>query len=144
MHDDQSNWKKFTPGYRGPRKSHMHVSINRRGKIQLNTFLMETLDYPGAVTLYYDQARSLIGIKPAERTDEDALPVNLREDRRYGEVHGLSFLLYNNIEIGKTIATNYIDTTPDGMLVMDLAKAREVRRKGTSPPGSVASPSPPA
>ncbi|MEP6849538.1 MAG: hypothetical protein ABI999_11830 [Acidobacteriota bacterium] len=134
MENVSSGWKRFTPGYRGPRKSYMHVSINKRGKIQLNTFLMEKLDFPEAVVLFYDEERRRIGMKPAECTDEDAIDVNLRRDRRYGELYALSFLRYNNIQVTNTIATNYIEITPDGMMVIDLIHSREVCRKNDERP----------
>lgn len=124
-----AEWEKFSIGYRGPRRSHLHVSINKRGKIQLNTFLMELLDYPEAVALYYDRTRSWVGIKPAARPDEDALPVNMRSERRYGEVYALSFLRCFNIRIGKTIATSDIVTARDGMFIVDLRKTSEIHGK---------------
>ena len=132
MQEDEPNWEKFDIGYRGPRKSYAHVSINKRGKLQLNTFLMESLGFPEAVSLYYDRSRSWIGIKPGKMTDRDTLPVNLRHDRGHGEVCALSFLRCYGIKINRTLAASHITTAPDGTLVVDLGKTLEICRKKTN------------
>jgi len=132
MQEDEPNWEKFDIGYRGPRKSYAHVSINKRGKLQLNTFLMESLGFPEAVSLYYDRSRSWIGIKPGKMTDRDTLPVNLRHDRGHGEVCALSFFRHYGIKVKNTLVTNSITKTPDGTLVVDLGKTLEICRKKTN------------
>ena len=132
MQEDEPNWEKFDIGYRGPRKSYAHVSINKRGKFQLNTFLMESLDFPEAVSLYYDRSRSWIGIKPGKIADPDTLRVSLRDGRRYGEVYALSFLRSHAIKINRTLAASHITTAPDGTLVVDLGKTLEICRKKTN------------
>ena len=135
MQEDEPNWEKFDIGYRGPRKSYAHVSINKRGKFQLNTFLMESLNFPEAVSLYYDRSRSWIGIKPGKMTDRDTLPVNLRHDRGHGEVYAVSFFRHYGIRINRTLAASHITTAPDGTLVVDLEKCeRSVERKRTLSP----------
>jgi len=135
MQEDEPNWEKFDIGYRGPRKSYAHVSINKRGKLQLNTFLMESLGFPEAVSLYYDRSRSWIGIKPGKIADPDTLRVSLRDGRRYGEVYALSFLRSHAIKINRTLAASHITTAPDGTLVVDLEKCeRSVERKRTLSP----------
>lgn len=127
MQETTRNWVKFeyAIGYRTPRKSYSHISINKRGKIQLNSYLMEKLNFAPAASLFYDRETTSIGILPRERLDEDehALPIILRSDRRYGEIYALSFLRCYGIRINDTLATNHIETTQDGMLIVDLRHA---------------------
>ncbi|HEV8592350.1 MAG TPA: hypothetical protein VGQ55_09635 [Pyrinomonadaceae bacterium] len=133
MQETTRNWVKFeyAIGYRTLRKSYSHISINKRGKIQLNSYLMEKLNFVAAVSLYYDRTTTSIGILPRERLDEDenALPIILRSDRRYGEIYALSFLRCYGIRIHNTLATNHVETTPEGMLIVDLRHAYEVSSK---------------
>ena len=135
MQETTRNWVQFeySVGHRTPRKSYSHISINKRGKIQLNSYLMEKINFAPAVSLFYDRETTSIGILPRDRIDENALPINLRSGRGYGEIYALSFLLCYGIRIKNTFATNRIETAPDGMLIVDLRHAYEVKepRSGT-------------
>ncbi len=124
MHDveQQDDWVEFnySPSYRRPRTGIPHISISRRGKIQLNSHLMEAIGFAPAVRLLYNSERRSIGILPRPSLEAGSLAINLRSDRRYGEVYARSFLQRYGIKHTTAIATNVIETASNGMLIVDL------------------------
>ena len=128
MHETTRKWVPFeyAVGYRTPRKSYSHISINKRGKIQLNSYLMEKLNFAPAVLLFYDRETTSVGILPVKDLQENALPINLRSGRGYGEIYAISFLRHYGIRIKNTLAKNRVETAADGMLVVDPRHAYEV------------------
>ena len=128
MQETKRDWVKFTTN---GGSGYMRVSIDKRGRILLNSFLMEQIGDAGGVSLFYDRETKSIGLLPLNDLDDDpdSLRLNKFTGRQYGSVYAVAFIRRYGIAIDKTLATHNIDTEPNGMLIVDLRHAYVVERK---------------
>lgn len=129
MEENERRWERFKIGYRDTRQSYMHASISSRGNILINAFTMEKMEYPQAVTLYYDRAASSIGFRAETVDAKDIFIVTTRPDRGYGRISALSFLRYYGIKVRETIVSDYLEIDSTGMVILDLRNTRELHPK---------------
>lgn len=120
------DWQAFEykRAYRRPRRSDAYISINQRGRICLNAYLMEKLGFPRSASLFYDAATRSIGILPHAEPDEEgiAFPIYAQRGYRLGWIGARVFLENFGIGHETTMATNWVKQTPEGMVVIDLDK----------------------
>ena len=123
------NWERFEAGGAGPRQRQLRVSIDRRGLILLNAGVMRRLDNPRAVALYFDRAHLAIGMEARPPDEADTFRVTARSRRGSGLVAGLAFFRFYRLDIPETLSADFVEID-DGMLTIDLAHMRKLRRPG--------------
>lgn len=135
MEKEQREWVEFENGmaYRRPQKNRPHISINKRGNIFLNSYLMKKLRYPQSASLYYNAETGSIGILPhvLPKGVGNSFRIVYRPNYHLGRICAQAFLRSFGVTIDNTIATSAVQMTPQGMLIVDLRQAYAVafRRK---------------
>ena len=119
-------FEKFIP----PRKQKPpQVSIKRTGTITLDNALADDVGLADVshVTLYFDTAKKLVGVKPAQDSKEEGA-MKLSHRKRVSSVRARAFFETYG---GKLERTNRCDVSLDGhgdMVVIDLGEVK--RRRG--------------
>ncbi|MEP6847381.1 MAG: hypothetical protein ABI999_00900 [Acidobacteriota bacterium] len=131
---ERKKWERFEAGGAGPRQRQLRVSIDRRGLILLNPGVMRRLDNPRAVALYFDRANLAIGMEARPPDEPDTFRVTTRSRRGSGLVAGLAFFRFYRLVIPATLSADLVEID-DGMLTIDLAHMRKLRRPGNVAPG---------
>jgi hypothetical protein len=126
-----NQWEKFQACYIGTARSYLRVSLNKQGVLLLNTCAMQRMGFPEVVTLHYDHANSLIGIKRGDTGDNDSLYISKRPDRGYGKIGAKAFCRYFGLMRSST-RIFYPEIDADGMLTLDLKRAQEFRRRNAA------------
>lgn len=99
------------------------VTIQKRGLISINRAAFELLGKPEGVELLWDPERSVIALRPAPLTNQNAYPVRTQgahSDRGPWLIAGTLFTQY--IKLDTTNAYRWTPGLEDGMLTIDVSK----------------------
>lgn len=107
-----------------------HVTLNQKGVILLNNIAHQAFGAPDLVTLLFDRANGVIGLKPAEPGTPNAFPVKGKGGWSL-VIHSLPFLRHNEIETDKTLTFNGVEAD-EGVLLLDLATVTNESKKRTA------------
>ena len=119
-------FEKFIP----PRKQKPpQVSVKKTGTISLDTPLVKEfgLDRVDHVVLYFDPAKKLIGIKPADNA-KDKAAIKLTHRTRVSSVRARSFFDNYGIKLEKTSRYSAEFDEQNGMVIVALPDVK--RRRG--------------
>jgi len=133
MTETKRNWVQFTTMTPSLYHGNIRITINKRGRIQLNSYLLDSIGFPPCVKLFYDRDTGSIGILPAEdKPGDDTLSISLHRGRNHGEIYALSFLRRFGIKTDKTLTTNFVEIDPDGMIVINPSQMTAITRRRTN------------
>ncbi|MGH9820804.1 MAG: hypothetical protein ACRD43_11600, partial [Pyrinomonadaceae bacterium] len=119
--EQEAVWETYEPYPAGRRGGFPQVTITKRGTIRLNRYLTRRIDLTNGVVLLFDSRNGRIGIRPAESDSSLAVVVHRGSSDRYAEIHALSFLKRFGIKVPRTIIIDRINTTPNGLITLNLA-----------------------
>ena len=121
-------WKEYQGVPNKFRKDNPHVTLSAKGVILMNMIAFDKMGGPASVTLLYDPASSVIGLKPTEPTAANAFPVKGKDNFRTRVIHAKPFVRHFNIETDRTIAFLTPEIDRDGVMLLDLSATTTVGR----------------
>ena len=137
MTETKKNWVQFTTTTPSLYHGNIRITINKRGRIQLNSYLLDSIGFPPCVKLFFDRDTGSIGILPAEnKPGDDTLSISLQRGRTHGEIYARSFLRRFGIRTDKTLTTNFVEIDPDGMIVINPSQMTAITRRSLPAPKS--------
>jgi hypothetical protein len=122
-------WTEFQGVPNKFRNDQPHVTLSAKGVILMNQIAFESFGSPENVTLLFDKANAVIGLKPCEPGTANAFPAKPKDKNRNRVIHGKPFLRHFGIEADRTLLFNNV-TTEDGILLLDLANVTTVSSVG--------------
>ena len=123
----QAEWIEIKRGDVMPQYSGMHVSLNPKGDIVMNSITYTKLGEPAAFLVLYDRVNNRIGLKPAASATRNAYPA-IKSNRTGRMVRGHRLLREQRIILPHTMQFDNADIDDDGILVLDLRTAKPSRR----------------
>jgi hypothetical protein len=127
------HWNEFSLPKNQTKIKWMQAALTRRGYITLNRAAFQAMGQPKAVILLFDPVNSLIGLKPAGLGYENAIPLMRRKDS--GDSYRLrakSFCNYHQISTDHAVVFKNIQRVDDGILVLALRDAVELRGRSSA------------
>lgn len=124
MHAD---WIEIKRGDVMPQYAGLHVTMNPKGDIVMNSVTHQNLGEPVAFSLLYDRANNRIGLKPVAKNACNAYPA-LKSNRTGIMVRGHRLLREHRIILPQTMQFDQTEIDDDGILILDLRTARPSRR----------------
>lgn len=110
----------------------LYASLNAAGIISLSGCTHEQMGSPGGYLLMFDRRRRAIGLKAAEpAANKHAYKACKRSSRNGNKnlyIHAAEFCRGLSLNIGQTIKFAECHIDDDGILVLELDTARQVRR----------------
>jgi len=122
----QDAFEKFTWRLAREKRTPCWAALESGGRLRLNSALYERLGRPAHIAAYYDAARRLIAVRPAEHCPESTLPCR-PDSRNIYCVWLQSFCTTFGIETKTSRTFNRIDIDPSGRLILDLNNTRPAR-----------------
>ena len=123
----QPDWIEIKRGDVMPQYSGMHVSLNPKGDIVMNSITYTKLGEPVAFSVLYDRVNNRIGLKPASMSARNAYPA-IKSNRTGRMVRGHRLLREHRIILPHTMQFDEAEIDQDGILVLDLRTAKPSRR----------------
>ena len=123
----QADWIEIKRGDVMPQYSGMHVSLNPKGDIVMNSITYTKLGEPVAFSVLYDRVNNRIGLKPASMSARNAYPA-IKSNRTGRMVRGHRLLREHRIILPHTVQFDNADIDDDGILILDLRTAIPSRR----------------
>lgn len=113
---------------KGPALTHStpNVSISRNGNITLNKAAKDLVDSSDSFVLLYDAENQLIGLRPG-RGEPNARRVRASSNQRTWTISAEGFLKHFGVMHSE--GRSYLPTLDGGVLVLDLRRAKEPRRR---------------
>lgn len=114
-------WEKFHGGPaqgRPESANHIHVTINRKGDIYLNSRAFEAFGRPKAVALYYSREDDAIAVQPAYERFIEHFPVVKKQMGH--AIHAASFCRHWKIRVPTTERFLRPDLDNEGNLILNL------------------------
>ena len=121
-------WEQFEAGPNKPSGAKLYVSINGKGQILLNKKVVDCLEAPAAVVLFFSKPSQKIGIRAARPIDRGAFPLKSRPRSHSKMVHASPFCRNHGIRVNGTVSFVDIKLDNDGLLILDLNKTTRVSR----------------
>ena len=111
----------------GAARGEIRVTINNKKCFVLNPKAVETLGHPSAVKLFFDEARKIVGLKPADPTHKNSFPLKGFKTARHKVITAGAFCTHFGINVDRTVLFENIGMEDD-MLTLDLTKTVNVSR----------------
>ncbi len=122
-------WSEYQGAPNKFRRETAYATINEKGVILMNKIAFESFGAPEAVTLRYDKANGVIGLKPAEPDAPNSFPLRPKDKQRNRTLHCKPFLRHYGIETDRTLSFNTVVPDSEGVLILDLNFLTCVTRK---------------
>ena len=106
----------------------LHVTLSRKGAINMTRATVERMGEPEAVNVYFDETNNRFGLKPTSPSMRNAFPMGSQGKRGGRRVYVSSVLKKYRIDIPETIQFFDADFDDEGILVLDLRTARVPKR----------------
>ena len=126
-----AEWEKFEGGPVIATQDRMHITINERGDIFLNTNAYRALGSPTSVMLYYNRDKDAIAVEPANVHVAQSFPVKQKHSGWI--IHASPFCRHFGIQVSGTESFVHPEINDAGILLLDLRNTVTV--KGTSRKG---------
>ena len=124
-----TDWQEFQGGEFLERSVRPRVTLNTAGEIYFGKKAYEALGKPEAVKLYFDVGGSRIGVKPVPHGEKTFQIVHANQSKgSYGHARAATFCKYYGIRPEARIEFQDVHIDPDGIMVLDLTKAKRVRK----------------
>ena len=125
----RANWQECKH-YSGPQGVWvgLHVTLSRKGAINLTKATFEKMGEPDAVHVFFDATNNRFGLKPTSPSTRNAFPMGSQGKRGGRRVYVASVLKEFRIDIPETIQFFDADFDDEGILVLDLRTARVPNR----------------
>ena len=123
----QPDWIEIKRGDVMPQYTGMHVSLNPKGDIVMNSITYTKLGEPAAFLVLYDRVNNRIGLKPASMSARNAYPA-IKSNRTGRMVRGHRLLREHRIILPHTMQFDEAEIDQDGILILDLRTAKSSRR----------------
>lgn len=123
----------FEEGQRVRTRDILHVTLNGEYRLLFNRLALAALGDPDGVALMYDARRQVIGVLPSALNRPHAY--QLRKKLNMGAARLITvknFCEHHDIKPEGTLAFPEAYVNKDGVLILDLHRAKAVKRKGTS------------
>lgn len=120
----QNEWLEYKETRRELKQRRPRVVLSAEGTLRFNKRALDLLGNPAGIRLLFDVKKSCIGVRAEDPEIEYALP--LRIEKLSALVHIKSFCNKYGIRIGSTLEFAEVQVDGDGVLLLDLTKARRL------------------
>lgn len=123
-----AEWEKFEGGPGRTFKERIHVTLNQRGGIYINSNLFAQMGRPAAVLLYYNHERNQIAIVPASAQRPEAFPVRTKKNGSHW-IYAWPFCRHYNIRFAASHKFLKPVLNEDRSVILDLRNTTPVFHK---------------
>lgn len=123
----ERGWEKFRGGPYKAVDDRLHVSLNQKGMLLINSTTYRLMGRPAAVTLYYNREEDKVAVEPADIRLAEAYPV--RDCKTHHRVHAISFCRHFGIRFAFTHKMLNPEITEERRLILDLRDTTPVFTK---------------
>lgn len=123
-----AEWEKFEGGPARTFKERIHVTLNERGGIYINSNLFNQMGRPAAVLLYYNSEREQIAIVPASAQRPEAFPVREKKNGAHW-IYAWPFCRHYNIRFAASHKFLKPILNEDRSVILDLRNTTPVFHK---------------
>lgn len=122
----ENGWEKFEGGPEVAKQNRLHVTINERCNIFLNSNAHRLLGRPAAVAIYYNREKDVIALEPADVRLPETFPVIERLSGWL--IRARPFCRHFGIDPSTTENFTHPEIDTTGVLLLDLSNTVTVKR----------------
>ena len=119
-------FEEFQGGPNGSNREKARVTLSKRSVVVMNQWAYEAFGSPAAVTLWYDEDRRVIGLKPGDTRRSNAFPVKQKDKWKTHQIFITPFCKHHSIDTRRTVLFNEIDINSEGMMRLELNRTQMI------------------
>jgi len=129
LYNTKMNLQEFKGSPNRMRRDDARVTLDERGRIQMNRQAFQAFGSPGAVKLFYEENELVIALKPSDARHSNAFRVKPKGPGHTRIIHTQPFCKHWKIRVERTVLFNEIEIDNEGTMLLPLKNTTRIGRR---------------